>query len=194
VYIDLSGKVPLILDSGPCEIGVESTVLDLCSDNPRILRPGGISLEALRTILPEVQPPVRRNTVDERGESLAMKAPGQLNIHYAPKVPLLLFDGTIEEMHASMLTEIEHRHAKGERVGILAAEEDIPTFQDTHALVYSAGSDGDLMQVAAHLFAGLRYLEEANVRVILCRQFGEQGLGLAIRDRLLKAAGGKFSK
>ncbi len=50
VYTDLSGKVPLILDSGPCEIGVESTVLDLCSDNPRILRPGGISLEALRTI------------------------------------------------------------------------------------------------------------------------------------------------
>ena len=65
VYTDLSGKVPLILDSGPCEIGVESTVLDLCSDVPRILRPGGISLEALRTILPDVQPPKQRNKVDE---------------------------------------------------------------------------------------------------------------------------------
>jgi L-threonylcarbamoyladenylate synthase len=194
VYIDLSGKVPLILDSGPCEIGVESTVLDLCSDNPRILRPGGISLEALRTILPEVQPPLRRNTVDEKGESLAMKAPGQLIIHYAPNVPLLLFDGTIEEMHSSMLAEIECRHAKGEHVGILVAEEDIPTFQDTQALVYSVGRENDLMQIAAHLFAGLRYLEEAHVQVILCRNFGEQGLGLAIRDRLLKAAGGKFRK
>ena len=194
VYIDLSGKVPLILDSGPCEIGVESTVLDLCSDKPRILRPGGISLEALRTRLPEVQLPLRRNTVDEKGESLAMKAPGQLVIHYAPNVPLLLFDGTIEDLHAAMLTEIEHRHTKGERVGILVAEEDIPTFQDTPALVYSVGSEGNLMQVAAQLFAGLRYLEEANVQVILCRNFGEQGLGLAIRDRLLKAAGGKFRK
>jgi L-threonylcarbamoyladenylate synthase len=194
VYTDLSGKIPLILDSGPCEIGVESTVLDLCSDNPRILRPGGISLEALRTILPEVEQVVRRNTVNEEKESLAMKAPGQLIIHYAPKVPLLLFDGTSEEMHASMVTEIEHRHAKGELVGILVANEDISTFQDTHALVYSAGSEGDLMQVAAHLFAGLRYLEEENVQVILCRNFGEQGLGLAIRDRLLKAAGGKFRK
>ena len=194
VYADLSGKVPLILDSGPCEIGVESTVLDLCSDEPRILRPGGISLEALRTILPNVQPPIPRNAIDEVEESLTKKAPGQLLIHYAPNVPLLLFDGTIEEMHTSMLAEIERRHAKGEHVGILVAEEDIPTFQNTQALVYSAGGENDLMEIAAHLFAGLRSLEEAHVDAILCRNFGEQGLGLAIRDRLLKAAGGKFRK
>ena len=121
-----------------------------------------------------------------------MKAPGQLLMHYAPNVPLLLFDGTIEEMHSSMFAEIERRHAKGEHVGILVAEEDIPTFQDTQAIVYSAGRENDLMQIAAHLFAGLRSLEEAHVEVILCRNFGEQGLGLAIRDRLLKAASGKI--
>ncbi|MGZ3612199.1 MAG: Sua5 family C-terminal domain-containing protein, partial [Ktedonobacteraceae bacterium] len=88
--------------------------------------------------------------------------------------------------------EIEHREVKGELVGVLIAEEDIPIFQDTQALVYSVGSEGNLMHVAAHLFAGLRSLEEAGVQVILCRNFGEQGLGLAIRDRLLKAAGGRF--
>jgi L-threonylcarbamoyladenylate synthase len=192
VYTDLSGKVPLILDSGPCEIGVESTVLDLCSDEPRILRPGGISLEALRNILPDVQLPRRQNTGDVAEESQAKKAPGQLLTHYAPGVPLFLFDGTMEEVHSSMLAEIEKRYARGEQVGILVAEEDIPTFQDTHAFVYSAGSENDLLQVAAHLFAGLRTLEEAHVQVILCRNFGEQGLGLAIRDRLLKAAGGKI--
>src|SRR5436190_5496071 len=159
VFADLSGRVPLILDAGPCEIGVESTVLDLCSDEPRILRPGGISLEALRTILPDVQPPIPKNQVDEIEESLAKKAPGQLLMHYAPNVPLLLFDGTIEEMHSSMLAEIERRHAKGEHVGILVAEEDIPTFQDTQAIVYSVGRENDLMQIAAHLFAGLRSLE-----------------------------------
>ena len=192
VYTDLSGKVPLILDSGPCEIGVESTVLDLCSDEPRILRPGGISLEALRTLLPDVQPPEQRKKVSEVEESMAKKAPGQLLTHYAPSVPLLLFDGTIEEMHTSMLAEIRQRYAKGEQVGVLIAEEDIPIFQGTHACVYSAGSENDLMQVAANLFAGLRSLEEARVEVILCRNFGEQGLGLAIRDRLMKAAGDKF--
>ncbi len=191
-YADLSGKVPLILDAGPCEIGVESTVLDLCAGVPRILRPGGVSLEAIREILPDVQPPIQRNVVDEVEDALAKKAPGQLLTHYAPSVPLLLFDGTIEEMHTSMLIEVERRQAKGEHVGILVAEEDIPRFQNTHALVYSVGSENDLMQVAAHLFAGLRSLEEAHVQVILCRNFGEQGVGLAIRDRLLKAAGGKF--
>ncbi len=194
VYTDLSGKVPLILDSGPCEIGVESTVLDLCSKEPRILRPGGISLEELRTILPDVQPPIPRNAIYEVEESLAKKAPGQLLVHYTPDVPLILFDGTTEEMRTSMLAEIERRHAKGEHVGILVAEEDIPTFQNTQALVYSAGGENDLMEVAVHLFAGLRSLEEAHVDAILCRNFGEQGLGLAIRDRLLKAAGGKFRK
>ncbi len=175
-------------------IGVESTVLDLCSDEPRILRPGGISLEALRTILPDLQPPIQRIRVDEVEEILAKKAPGQLLTHYAPGVPLLLFDGTIEEMHTSMLAEIERRYARGEHVGILVAEEDIPTFQDSNALVYAPGSEDNLVQVAANLFAGLRSLEEAHVQVILCRNFGEQGLGLAIRDRLLKAAGGKFRK
>ena len=74
---------------------------------------------------------------------------------------------------------------------ILVADEDITMFEDTPACIYSAGSEDDLLQVAVRLFAGLRSLEEAHVQVILCRNFGEQGLGLAIRDRLLKAAGGK---
>src|SRR5438067_3494858 len=185
VFTDLSGKVPLILDSGPCQIGVESTVLDLCSDEPRVLRPGGISLEALRTVLPDVQPPIQRNKVDEVEEILAKKAPGQLLTHYAPTVPLLLFDGTIEEMHTSMLAEIGRRYAKGEHVVVLVADEDIPTFQDSGALIHSLGSADDLVRAAANLFAGLRTLEEAHVQVILCRNFGVHGLGLAIRDRLL---------
>jgi len=194
VFADLSGRVPLILDAGPCEIGIESTVLDLCSDEPRILRPGGISLEALRTILPNVHPPMRQSKVDEVEDILSKKAPGQLLTHYAPTVPLLLFDGTIDAICKGMLTEIERRCALGEHVGVLVADEDISTFQDSGALIYSPGSADDLVRVAANLFAGLRSLEEAHVEVILCRNFGEQGLGLAIRDRLLKAAGGKFLK
>src|SRR2546428_3598890 len=86
---DLAGRVPLILDGGPCEIGVESTVLDLCSEVPTILRPGGISLEALRGVLPHVQLPIQHK-VPGRGEDVqAKKAPGQLLTHYAPTIPLL---------------------------------------------------------------------------------------------------------
>ena len=191
-YNDLSGKVPLILDSGPCEIGLESTVLDLCSDKPTILRPGGISMETLRAILPDVELQ-QREIAGEIEVATARKSPGQLLTHYAPGVPLLLFDGTIEEMQTAMLMEVERRQGKGEHVGILLAEEDIPKFQNAHASIYSVGHEDDLAQIAARLFAGLRSLEEADVQVILCRNFGEQGVGLAIRDRLLKAAGGTFS-
>jgi L-threonylcarbamoyladenylate synthase len=190
-YTDLAGRVPLVLDAGPCDIGVESTVLDLCSETPRILRPGGVSLEALRSVLPDVQPPAQRRTEVEDEDIFAKKAPGQLLTHYAPTVPLVLFDDTVETMRSAMLAEIQRRCEQGEHVGVLLAEEDIPTFQDSGALLYSPGSADDLTQVAANLFAGLRTLEGAHVQVILCRNFGDQGLGLAIRDRLLKAAGGK---
>ncbi len=190
-YTDLAGRVPLVLDAGPCDIGVESTVLDLCSETPRILRPGGVSLEALRSVLPDVQPPAQRRTEVEDEDIFAKKAPGQLLTHYAPTVPLVLFDDTVETMRSAMLAEIQRRCEQGEHVGVLLAEEDIPTFQDSGALLYSPGSADDLKQVAANLYAGLRTLEEAHVQVILCRNFGDQGLGLAIRDRLLKAAGGK---
>src|SRR5579859_1140970 len=90
VLADLGGRIPLILDGGPCEVGVESTVLDLCSPVPTILRPGGVSLEELRAVLPDVQPP---SQLIDAVRTNALQSPGQLLTHYAPAVPLLLFDG-----------------------------------------------------------------------------------------------------
>jgi len=194
---DLNGRVPLILDSGPCEVGIESTVLDLCSTVPTILRPGGVSLEELRAVLPDVRlPPRVKNKVqrDDNANPEAQRAPGQLLTHYAPTVPLFLFDGTVEEMHVAMLAEVRSRRERGERVGVLVADEDVPAFQDSGALVHSLGNAAAPGQVATALFAGLRTLETAGVEVILCRSFDEYGLGLAIRDRLLRAAAGKVFK
>jgi len=193
VLADLGGRVPLILDAGPCEVGVESTVLDLCSAIPTILRPGGVSLEALHTVLPEVQPPPQRHLENKEAhlDTTAQASPGQMLTHYAPTIPLLLFDGSIETMRDTMLTEVKRRVRQGERVGVLVADEDIPTFQDSGAVIRSLGKADIPEQVAAALFAGLRALEAAEVQIILCRNFDEHGLGLAIRDRLLKAAGGK---
>jgi L-threonylcarbamoyladenylate synthase len=190
VISDLSGRVPLILDGGLSEVGLESTVLDLCSEVPRILRPGGVSLEALRSVLPVVQPPCKSDNKHEDEEE-AQKAPGQLLTHYAPSVPLLLFDGSVEAMRNAILAELRRRRVKGERVGVLVADEDVATFQDSGVVIQAPGSANNPMQVAAALFASLRALETAGVDVILCRNFDEHGLGLAIRDRLLKAAGGK---
>ncbi len=182
---DLYGRVPLILDAGPCEVGVESTVLDLCTEVPTILRPGGVSLEALRKVVPQVQPPSIRNT------EMAQKAPGQLLVHYSPTVPTFLFEGRAEAMREAMVTEVQRRQEMSEQAGVLIADEDLVAFQHSGAFVYSLGNAHVPEQLAARLFAGLRTLEEAGVQVILCRSFGVQELGMAVHDRLLKAAGGK---
>ncbi len=192
VYADLNGLIPLILDGGPCSVGVESTVLDLCSQPPTILRPGGVSLEALRTILPEIQlsmPPTQHTPHDSHE---AMQSPGQMLIHYAPVVPAFLFEGTTDAMHTAMLHEIQQHQAQQQQVGLLLADEDLATFQESGVHIYTLGSLQAPEQIAARLYAGLRTLEEAGVQVILCRNFEEHGLGLAIRDRLLKATGGKI--
>ena len=186
---DLHGRVPLILDGGPCEVGVESTILDLCAEIPTILRPGGISLEALRSILPQVQLPTIPSTPAIHTQ--AQQAPGQMPVHYSPTVPTFLFEGNIEAIRPAMLAEVKRRQGQGEQAGVLLADEDLFPFQNSGAFVYSLGKADALEQVAARLFAGLRTLEEAGVQVILCRSFGMQGLGMAVRDRLIKAAGGK---
>lgn len=192
VLADLTGQVPLILDGGPCEVGVESTVLDLCSIRPTILRPGGVSIEALRTVLPEVQLSQAHPPTDHAAhrEELPQTSPGQMLIHYSPTVPTFLFEGKVERIREAMLNEIQCRQARGERVGVLIAEEDFTTFQESGAQIYTLGNTTD--QIAKYLFTGLRKLEEAGVHIILCRSFEAHGLGLAIQDRLRKAAGGKI--
>ncbi len=188
---DLNGRVPLILDSGPTEVGVESTVLDLTTPIPTILRPGGVSLEALQQILPEVvyrQPTTQKDAQEHRVQI----APGQLETHYAPHVPTFLFAGTGETTMQAMLREVQRREIQGERVGVLIADEDVALFMNSGASVYALGRTHELEQIASRLYAGLRTLEEAGVQVILCRSFAEQGIGLAIHDRLNKAAGGRI--
>ena len=194
VYTDLHGRIPLILDSGPCEVGVESTVLNMCAPVPTILRPGGVSIEALRGVLPDVQlavPKHATHTESNTEDVTQYASPGQMLIHYAPAVPLLLFDGTVETMRRAMLAEVKRRVEQREQVGVLVADEDMSAFQESGAIVHSLGDATNPQQVATSLFASLRQLENAGVQVILCRDFDAAGLGLAIRDRLLKAAGGR---
>ncbi|HEU5382833.1 MAG TPA: L-threonylcarbamoyladenylate synthase [Ktedonobacteraceae bacterium] len=188
---DLGGRVPLILDGGPCEVGVESTILDLSTDIPTILRPGGVSLEAIRTVLPQVRLPNKQHIAVS--EQSAQKAPGQLSTHYAPAIPLLLYDGSEEAMRSAMLHELRLRSERGEHVGVLIADRDLPAFvQENAGLVYTLGDAAQPAQIAAKLFASLRALEEAQVQVIICRNFAAHDLGLAIRDRLGRAAGGQI--
>ncbi len=184
VWEDLGDRIDLILDAGPTSIGVESTVLDLTRPVPTILRPGGLSREALESVLGPVAVLARM----ERGP---MPAPGLFPKHYAPRAELILLMGSPPGLHRS-LREISHHYtAEGHCVGLLIAEEDRSAVADLPVEVVAVGPEDDLETVARNLYQALRTLDERDVSVIIARDFGSQGLGLAIRDRLMRAAGGR---
>ena len=190
VYDDLAGHVDLILDAGPTSIGLESTVLDLTVTPPIVLRPGGITLDALRTVLPDIQQRDHRINMDDASAQLA--SPGMLIKHYSPNATVRLFEGSFEavtdQIHAIAHDEI----AAGNRVGILTTDEEQPLFDDLEVVIVSLGSQHNLPQIARNLFAALRELDSRQVDVILVRQFKAEGLGVSIADRLLRAAEGQI--
>ncbi len=181
VLDDLADKVDLVLDGGPAQIGIESTIVSLVDEPPRLLRPGGISLEALRALLPDLQyTPHFANDADA-----AVPAPGTLLRHYSPRARLLLFRGDDCAVYAAMRAEI----ARHSRVGLLLRQRDAEQFADLDNQIESLGSNSE--QAAERLFAGLRALDKAGVAVILARAPEQRGLGLALHDRLLRAAVGE---
>lgn len=183
VLEDLDGRVDLILDGGAAHIGVESTILDLTVVPPVVLRPGGVSLEALQQIVPAVL--VRSRFLDADS---AASAPGQMLKHYSPRAELRLYIGSPQGMIERIVEDAQVLTQAGKRVGVLAADED--SVELPEAVIMRLGSASDLDQIAVSLFSGLRDLDARNVDVILARDFGENGLGLAIRDRLTRAAEG----
>jgi L-threonylcarbamoyladenylate synthase len=184
VLEDLQGRVDLVLDGGPTTIGLESTVLDMTQSPPAVLRPGGVPLEALRALIPDVVSIPRYVQEDTPAAS-----PGQMMRHYSPRAPVTLFSGAQEPVLAAMREVAQARQAAGQRVGVLAADEDISQFETAH--IIALGSRDDLASVGHNLFAALRELDTQGVDMILVRDFGRDGLGAALWDRLLRAAEGR---
>jgi L-threonylcarbamoyladenylate synthase len=187
VYADLQGRIPLILDGGAALIGVESTILNLTTDPPLVLRPGGVALEALRELLPDVQRLERYVHPNEE----ALPAPGMLLKHYSPRAEVRLFAGEPDAVRAALLHTAHALTHAGRRVGLLIAVEDQQP--DLPGAIKILGSLTDLDTVAQNLFAGLRDLDALGVEVILTRAFPPIGIGAAIQDRLVRAAEGKIS-
>ncbi len=190
VYDDLAGRIPLILDGGSTTIGLELTIVDVSGEHARLLRPGGVSLESLQNVLPDIEV-ISRYAEPADG---AQPAPGMLLRHYSPRAELRLFEGDPAAVRAALRAEALTLRTAGKRVGLLIADEDRAPLADIDIPQIAPGSLNDLDQVAWGLFAGLRALDAENVEIILARTYPPEGVGLAIRDRLLRAAEGNITQ
>ena len=194
VIEDLDGRVDLILDAGPTDIGLESTIVDFTIDPPVLRRPGGITFEQVRSLVPEVI--VRTG---ERGVDEPQPAPGQMTRHYAPRAELTLYEGAVDAVRRRIAADVRSMTAAGDRVGILAPEEDLSALAPELAgraasgrvetLPY--GSRDDLERSGRELYASIRALDSTGVAKILAVGVGAEGLARAIHDRLLRAADGR---
>ena len=179
VYEDLQGKIPMILDGGAVTIGLESTIVDLTEEIPTILRPGFISLDMVQAVLGEAQ--IDRGLI-ANDSNIHPKAPGMKYRHYAPKADLKIVEGPMEQV----ISYINEQAEKG-RTGIICTEETRSRYPKGD--IKCVGTRKDELSIASHLFAVLREFDEDGVEQIYSESFKAPGLGEAIMNRLLKAAG-----
>ena len=179
MWEDMDGKIDAIVDGGPCTVGVESTIIDLTCTPPRLLRPGGITLEQLQAVLGtvEVDPAVTRLM----GAGEKPKAPGMKYRHYAPKAPVTVVAGEPAQSAAYI-----QAHAQPED-GIICFDEFAPLFGAHY--VEKLGPAADKGEQARHIFDALRAFDHTGVEAIWAQCPDPSGLGLAIANRLNKAAG-----
>ena len=176
---DMWGKIDGIVDGGPCQVGVESTIIDLTVTPPQLLRPGGLPLESLRDALGEVT--VDKAVTQKMADGEKPRAPGMKYRHYAPKAPVTVVTGGAKASARYLLT-----HAAG-NAGIICFDEFVPVFE-SH-IVHPLGASGDKRAQAQHVFDALRTFDETDVPEIWAQCPDSKGLGLAIGNRLKKAAG-----
>ena len=181
---DLCGKIDMILDGGEVEIGLESTIVDVSTDQPMILRPGYISQEMLKEVIGPVE--IDRALLLDSSKAHP-KAPGMKYKHYAPKADLKIVEGREEEVIAAINRLVEQGNKAGEKVGVIATEET----KDLYAggIVKSIGSRKEELSIARHLFGILRDFDELKVDRIYSEAFDTPRMGQAIMNRLMKAAG-----
>ena len=176
---DMDGKIDAIVDGGPCAVGVESTIIDLTERPPRLLRPGGVTLEELEAVLGEVavDPAVTRLM----GAGEKPRAPGMKYRHYAPKAPVTVVKGA-----PAQAARYIRRHI-GDADGVICFNEFVPLFEG-HP-VEPIGPADDPAEHARRVFDALRYFDGTDVQRIWAQCPDPVGIGLAVSNRLNKAAG-----
>lgn len=185
---DMDGRIEMIIDGGEIGIGLESTIVDLTEEVPIILRPGYITKEMLRDVLGKVR---MDKTILDGSTGQAPKAPGMKYKHYAPKGELTIINGQQERVIAEINKKAKEMRQKGEKVGIIGTDDTVGLYEADS--VKSAGSRADEETIAHALYRILREFDDEEVTVIYSEAFEETahsgGIGQAIMNRLLKAAG-----
>lgn len=183
--LDLNGKVDMIIGGDRCSVGIESTVVDATSEEIIILRPGAITEEMIHEVSKStsIDPAVMKKP----DKNLKPRAPGMKYRHYAPKAPMVVIIGDDEDVIQYINDKIKIHNQKNLKVGVMAVEENIKRY-DTNYKV-SLGTKKNPGIIAANLFDCLREFDKIDVDYIYSEGFSEQGLGLAIMNRLKKAAG-----
>ena len=184
VYEDMAGRIEMILDGGEVGIGVESTIVDLTEEVPVILRPGYVTEEMLAEVLGQV---CLDPTILEIDSSCAPKAPGMKYKHYAPKGQLTIVSGEEERVRQEITRLLQEDQSKGLRTGVIVAGEDENLYGAD--VVKVTGGKEDLAAVARSLFRILREFDEENVEKMYVQSYSREGIGQAVMNRMLKAAG-----
>lgn len=186
VINDLDGKVDVIIDGGFSNIGVESTVVDMVVEPPMLLRPGGITLEQLEAVIGNVQidPGVAQKSLDGK---IVPKSPGMKYKHYAPKAKVVIVEGEIQKVAEKINELVKDYESRNIKVGILATDETKQLYPKN--LTVSLGSRMNPETIAANLFNAFRDYDKTDVQTIFAEAIDSSGIGLAIMNRMNKAAG-----
>lgn len=189
VVEDMMGRIDMIIDGGDVEIGLESTIVDLTGETPMILRPGYITEEMLTEALGEVavDKTILSGDCKERP-----KAPGMKYRHYAPKGDLTIITGAQEDVADCVNRLAEEGMARGKKTGIIGTDETVSGYHANS--VKSVGKRTDEESIAHRLYAILREFDDEEVELIYSESFDAGGMGQAIMNRLLKAAGHQIKK
>lgn len=186
VEFDLNGKIDMIIDGGHCEFGLESTIVDVSGDGtPCLLRPGSVTLEMLREVLGNINVDKAVLTKLEVGE--APRAPGMKYTHYSPSADVVIVRGDDETVVKRINKLVKQANSQGFKTGVIATEENKNKYVDTDVLV--VGTKADPATIAANLFKMLRKCDYHNIEKVYAEGLKEDELGLAIMNRLKKAAG-----
>lgn len=186
VWEDLQGRIDVIVDGGPCGIGLESTVLDLTQDRPVILRPGAVTPAQLQPHVGPVE--VADGTSAEAVASgEPVRSPGMKYRHYAPRTPCVLYEGPSAAVASAAARRIRDERARGLKVGVLATEEGATSYDAN--VVSIVGARSSPTDIAHNLYRCLREVDEAGLDLIVMEGIEPDGIGAAIMNRMRRAAG-----